>query len=72
MTNLTWFGNHIRRVVNLTVLLCCFVGMCERLVGYALLMKYRLDLDELENTSGHLSLKVSLNFEPKHSRTCFT
>lgn len=44
-------------------------------MGYALLMKYRLDLDELENTSGHLSLKVSLIFEPKNSRTtmsCFT
>ena len=62
-----------KTIVNLTVLLCCFIGMCERLVEYALLMKYRLDLDELESTSGHLSLKVSLNFEPKHSRTtCFT
>ena len=62
-----------KTIVNLTVLLCCFVGMCERLVGYALLMKYRLDLDELESTSGHLSLKVSLNFEPKDSgTTCFT
>ena len=40
---------------------------------YALLMKYRLDLDELESTFGHLSLKVSLNLKPKHSRTtCFT
>ena len=34
-------------------------GMYERQEGCVLLMKYRLDLDELESTSGHLNLKVS-------------
>jgi len=36
-----------------------FSGMCERLVEYALQMRSRLALDELENTSGYLNLKVS-------------
>ena len=33
--------------------------MFEKQEGCVLLMKYKLDLDELESTSGHLNLKVS-------------
>jgi len=33
--------------------------MFEKQEGYVLLMKCKLDLDELESTSGHLNPKVS-------------
>ena len=39
-------------------LLCCSTDMCERLVGCASSMKYRLDLVGPVNISGYLKLKV--------------